>query len=120
MARLTTMLYVKDLARMASFYEGLFGVPPTVARPDDGWVEFDVGSSSFALHAVPPHVAELIEISVPPEIREDTPYKVVVEVTDVAGALVRLHADGAIVIERPWGGTDLVDPEGNVVGLIAG
>ena len=36
-----------------------------------------------------------------------------------AAARDRLAAAGATILERPWGGWDFADPEGNVVGVAA-
>ena len=50
----------------------------------------------------------------------DAQYARPLTVADLAAARGGLRSEGAAVIERSWGGTDVVDPEGNVVGLIAG
>lgn len=71
------------------------------------------------MHAIPPEVAADIEIASPPEVREDTPIKLLFTVADPVQAAARLERLGAMVLRRPWGGVDVVDPEGNVFGLIA-
>ncbi|MCX6603939.1 MAG: VOC family protein [Acidobacteria bacterium] len=106
-----TMIFVKDLPRMAAFYRQALGEVPVTT--EETYVEF----SNLALHAIPPHIAGQFEITSPPEPREDTPIKLIFSVPDVPAACQRLTALGAVIIPRPWGGFDALDPEGNVFGL---
>ncbi len=106
------MIYAKDLASMAVFYGVTLGLK--VKARTETWVAFDEG---VALHAIPPHLAAEIEIVTPPVAREQTPMKLVFTVSDVAAEGARLRSLGAVVVERPWGGCDVIDPEGNIIGL---
>jgi lactoylglutathione lyase len=51
--KLTTLgyviVYVKDIERALSFYRDMLGM--TVKMNESGWVEFDTGATTFALHA---------------------------------------------------------------------
>jgi catechol 2,3-dioxygenase-like lactoylglutathione lyase family enzyme len=108
------MIYVKDLPRMAAFYSGPLGLKAIEETRLDNWVEFDAGGVRFSLHAIPREIAAGIEISSPPKLREKSPVKLFFEVDDVISERRKLEAMGIQIIERPWGGCDGVDPEGNV------
>ena len=113
------MIYVKDLNRMAAFYENTLGLKPVEATRMANYVEFDAGAAGFALHAIPPEIASRIEIASPPVPRERNPVKLSFEVNDLASERERLQRLGVTLIERPWGAWDGIDPEGNVFGLDA-
>lgn len=77
------------------------------------------GSSStpaptrFALHAIPAHFGATAS----PTPRETAGCKLILAVDDLAAARERLTAAGATILDRPWGGWDFADPEGNVIGV---
>jgi catechol 2,3-dioxygenase-like lactoylglutathione lyase family enzyme len=104
------LLYVKDLAGMTAFYRDAVGL--AVVSETETWVELDGGGVKLGLHAIPAHIAEGIEIG---EVREETPYKLIFD-----GEREKVLAHGGRVMERPWGGVDGVDPEGNIFGLLVG
>jgi catechol 2,3-dioxygenase-like lactoylglutathione lyase family enzyme len=114
------MIYVKDLSRMAAFYADTIGLTPIAEARTRTWAEFDAGGAGFALHAIPAEIAEQIQISSPPQPREETPIKLSFAVPNLAAEVDRLRSLGVTIVERPWGAYDLVDPEGNIVGLIRG
>jgi extradiol dioxygenase family protein len=114
------MIYVKDLPRMRAFYSDLLGIKPTNDAWTESWTEFDTRGVTFALHAIPEDIANQIEITSPPRVRGQNPVKVIFEVEDLQAELARLEGLGVMLIERPWGSWDGVDPEGNVFGLRAG
>jgi catechol 2,3-dioxygenase-like lactoylglutathione lyase family enzyme len=111
------MLFVKDLGRMTAFYRDVLGLPPREETRRDTWVEF--GDGVFSLHAIPPAIAAGIPIESPPRAREQSPTKLTFEVHDVDATLAKIAAMGLPLLPRPWGATDAVDPEGNVLGLHA-
>jgi catechol 2,3-dioxygenase-like lactoylglutathione lyase family enzyme len=113
------MIFVKDLDRMAEFYGQTLGLKPRAETRTDAWVEFDAGNATLALHAIPPHLADRIEISSPPQVREKNPTKIVFAVEDVQSERARLEALGVTMVLRPWGTCDGVDPEGNVFQIAA-
>ena len=96
------IVFVKDLERMASFYRDGLGLEE-VSR-SQGWVAFAGG---VGLHQIPAHID--VDTS---GAREDNAIKLVFDAD-----IERLKAAGARLIERPWGGIDGVDPEGNVFGI---
>ena len=117
MRLISAMIFVKDLPRMAAFYENTLGLKPIAETRLDNWVEFEAGPARFSLHAIPAAIAEQIKIPSPPEPRERNPVKLSFEVDDVAAERHRLESLGVMILERPWGAYDGVDPEGNVFGL---
>jgi catechol 2,3-dioxygenase-like lactoylglutathione lyase family enzyme len=113
------MMFVKDLDRMAAFYRDTLGLRLVAETRTDLWVEFDAGNASLALHAIPPHLADGIEISSPPRVREMSTTKLVFAVEDVPVERARLEALGVTMLLRPWGTCDGIDPEGNVFQIAA-
>lgn len=112
----SAMIFVKDLNRMTAFYRDTLGLKPVEETRMDTWVEFD-GVTPFSLHAIPAHIAAQIEISSPPRPRETSPIKLSFEVDDVDAERKRLESLGVIILQRPWGAYEGVDPEGNVFGI---
>ena len=111
------MIYVKDFPALAAFYIDVLRLKPIEGTRSESWVEFDAGAVRLALHAIPAHIAAGIEIASPPQAREDTPIKLIFEVDDPDAERLRLEALGVIVLPRPWGGLDFLDPEGNIFSL---
>jgi catechol 2,3-dioxygenase-like lactoylglutathione lyase family enzyme len=110
------MIYVKDLPRMKSFYRDVLGIKP-IESESDTYVAFNAGAARFALHTVPDHVAAEIEIIFPPSPRENNPIKLTFQVHDLASERQRLEALGVAIVQRPWGSSDGIDPEGNIFGI---
>jgi catechol 2,3-dioxygenase-like lactoylglutathione lyase family enzyme len=112
-------IFAKDMDRMTAFYREGLGLREIPESRQQGWVEFDAGGSLLALHAIPTHIAEKIEIAAPPDAREDTAIKLVFEADDVVAARTHLISHGAVMFEpRAWGGCDGLDPEGNVFQIV--
>jgi predicted enzyme related to lactoylglutathione lyase len=109
------MLFVKDLSRMTAFYTDVLGLKPNDETRLDDWVEFK--DAAFSLHAVPAEFATGITIDSPPRPREQSAAKLTFEVKDINGTLQKIEAMGLPLLRRPWGGTEAVDPEGNVFAL---
>jgi extradiol dioxygenase family protein len=113
--RLTcVLLFVKDLPRMAAFYSALLRAEPIAETRTEAWVEFEAGGCRVGLHAIPPEIAEGIDIHSPPLPREDVPVKLIFTVDDSISESERIRALGVEVVARPWGGFDAIDPEGNI------
>jgi len=116
--RLTrAMIFVKDLPRMTAFYGETLGLRAIQETRMDTYVEFDAGAASFALHAIPTHIAEQIKIVSPVQPRENNPVKLSFGVENIHSERKRLETLGVTILERPWGSWDGVDPEGNVFGI---
>ncbi len=111
------MLFVKDLPRMADFYENTLGLKPNPDTRSLDWVEFDEEGTIFALHAIPAEYAGDIEITSPPKPREQSATKLCFFVDDLPAKCARLAALGVTFIDHPWNSCDALDPEGNVFQL---
>jgi catechol 2,3-dioxygenase-like lactoylglutathione lyase family enzyme len=107
------MLFVTDLAAMEAFYRDAVGFVAIEDTRLDDWLEFDTGETRFALHAIPAHIGAKAS----PTPRETEGCKLMLAVDDLAAARERLGAAGATILDRPWGGWDFADPEGNVLGV---
>ena len=113
------MLFVKDLGEMTAFYRDVIGLRPIEETRREDWIEFDAGGARFALHAIPRNIAEILETTAPPSAREEQSHKLIFAADDADAEKERLAAAGVTILERPWGGWDVVDPEGNVLGVRA-
>lgn len=111
------ILFVKNLGEMTAFYREVIGFNPIEQSRRDDWVEFEVGGTGFALHAIPRAIASDIPIASPPVARESDSCKLILAVDDLDREQARLAAAGVTVLHRPWGGWDILDPEGNVLGV---
>ncbi|HEY6814297.1 MAG TPA: VOC family protein [Croceibacterium sp.] len=109
------MLFVVDLAAMEAFYRDVVGFAPIEETRLDDWVEFDTGATRFALHAIPAHFGATAS----PTPRKTEGCKLILAVDHADAARERLAAAGATILDRPWGGWDFADPEGNVLGVKA-
>lgn len=109
------MLFVADLPAMTAFYRDVVGFTPIEETRLDDWVEFDTGETRFALHAIPSEVG----VQPSPAPRETGGCKLILAVDDLVAARERLSAAGVTILDRPWGGWDFSDPEGNVIGVRA-
>jgi len=113
------IVFAKDIAPLAQFYEGVMGLP-RVATADDAreFVAFDAGGCHLCLHQVPERRARDIRIESPPRAREATPLKVAFFAADVDARRAELVARGAHMGEVQRAGSlalcDGIDPEGNV------
>ena len=103
---------------MRQFYSEMLGSQPVNREWTDRWAEFEAGDARFALHAIPPEIAQEVEISSPPKPREKSPVKLVFEVPNVESERNKLQSRGITMIQRPWGSWEGVDPEGNIFGLV--
>ena len=109
------MLFVAELEPMVAFYRDVIGFPVVEDTRLDDWVEFDTGEVRFALHQIPRHFGATPS----PTPRETSTCKPILAVDDLTAARERLAAAGATILDRPWGGWDFADPEGNVIGVKA-
>jgi predicted enzyme related to lactoylglutathione lyase len=112
------MLFVKDFARMKSFYSGMLQAEPVNTEWTDRYACFELGGAEFALHAIPEEYARGVELTSPPKVREQNPVKVIFEVQDVPAERARLDSMGATMLTRAWEdpkeSCEGADPEGNI------
>ncbi len=115
-------VYVKDLEKMQQFYQAL-GFRLLEAEAGD-FAVLGSGDTELSLVQIPAEYAADIVISSPPEAREETPIKLTIRVTDLAGTLLSVAACGGRTAEgggqwtfRGFDLQDVIDPEGNVLQL---
>lgn len=113
------MVFCKDVQELARFYRAAFDLTPEPSN-DPGWqvLKSRVGAG-IALHAIPKEIADTIEITDPPHIRDDTCLKVCFEVEDLDAARRRLLDSGGQARD-PWEWKrtrfcECADPEGNAI-----
>jgi hypothetical protein len=116
------VIYAKDPARVARFYEEVAGLG--VIERDEAFILLEGAGVELAVHAIPAATAITFEIATPPERREDGAIKPCFSVADPQAARQR----APIVVgsldpassEWTWRGLrhcDGHDPEGNVIQL---
>ena len=116
------VIFVKDLQRVAKFYEKLLSL--SVIQVEGDHVVLESEAIQLVLHAIPAHIVESISISAPPEVREETPIKLFFPVASIDQARASAPMLGGQVgsVEREWEfsgirACDGYDPEGNVFQL---
>jgi catechol 2,3-dioxygenase-like lactoylglutathione lyase family enzyme len=113
-----TIVFVKDMQRMTSFYRDGLGLRLQSETQSEDWVEFEA-EGALALHAIPVRIAQAIVITDPPRARSETPIKLVFQTADLDAARGHLSAHGAVMSEpRSSGACDGLDPEGNVFQIV--
>ena len=113
------MLFVNDLDRMTAFYRDVLGLQPVEETRLENWVEFRGDGVRFSLHAIPSAIATEICIDSPPRPREQASAKLTFAVQNVDATFKKIEQMGLPLLRRPWGGTEAVDPEGNVFAVSA-
>jgi predicted enzyme related to lactoylglutathione lyase len=113
------VLYAKDLQDLVEFYSAVACLD--VQSMQQGFAILGREPSQLVIVRIPKRIADSIDISTPPERREDTPVKLVFSVEDIAGVRNRAAELGGAMnaVEREWefeGARvcDGHDPEGNV------
>jgi catechol 2,3-dioxygenase-like lactoylglutathione lyase family enzyme len=114
------VVFAKDLARMARFYEQMLGM--AVLHAEGGHVVLAGSGIELVMHGIPAHIAAQITIADPPAAREETPIKLFFPVPSLAEARARAPALGGRLAPaakewsaRGFRACDGVDPEGNVL-----
>lgn len=121
-AAAAAVVYAKDLQRVSRFYAGVAGL--RTVQQEAGFAVLETAGFQLTVVAIPPHIAEHIEIASPPARREDTPLKLAFFVPGIAAARSQAAGLGGVVDgpEREWTmhgwrHCDGHDPEGNVFQL---
>ena len=114
------VLFGKDLARLASFYERVAGL--TATHREVGVVVLESPYLQLIIHALPARIARTIEVSSPPKLRTETAIKLVFAVSSLAEARAsaallggKLNPASKQFQARGFRACDGHDPEGNVV-----
>jgi catechol 2,3-dioxygenase-like lactoylglutathione lyase family enzyme len=116
------VIYAKDPARVARFYEEVTGL--RVIERDEAFILLEGAGVELVVHAIPAEIASTFEIAVPPERRDDGTIKPCFTVTDLLRARQRALVVGGLLdpaaSEWTWRGLRHCnghDPEGNVIQL---
>ncbi len=114
------VVFAKDLAKVAKFYETVACL--SVTHAERGHVVLESADMQLVVHGIPKWIADRIEISDPPEVREETPIKLFFPVPSLAEARAMAPSLGGSVSPkakeweaRGFRACDGFDPEGNVV-----
>jgi lactoylglutathione lyase len=120
---IATVMYVEDVARSVAFYEAALGFRCRYTDDRGVYADLDTGGSTLALNAQRSAAHESCtrtdsHLGGPPPSVE-----IAIEVDDVAGAVARAVASGAVVVRDPemkyWGQTIAFvrDPDGHMIQL---
>ncbi len=120
-----TLIYAKDLARLASFYRQLLSMSEVHATEELVVLRSLAGclpNGDLIVHQIPAHIAETIVVASPPELREDTAIKPFFAVASFAEAHARATSLGGALFGPRYEGpgfrlTNAYDPEGNIIQL---
>lgn len=113
------VVFAKDVAALAQFYGALADMVEIYADADHRVLDQD--SFQLVVHGIPPHIAQQIQITQPPQRREDTPIKLCLPVARIDAARREAAQRGGLVdppaqewAARGFRACDGMDPEGNV------
>ncbi|RQP21154.1 VOC family protein [Piscinibacter terrae] len=114
------VVYAMNVPKVSAFYAKVAGLRTTHA--EQSYVVLESVAFQLVVVAIPPHIAASIQVTVPPQRREDTAVKLVLPVPSIASTRLAAQACGGQLNppEREWefqGSRvcDGHDPEGNVV-----
>ncbi len=114
------VIFAKDVARVAAFYAQVLTLE--AVEEEVSHIRLVGRACELVVHAIPEAIREGIEISDPPRLRGETPFKPVYVVADLDAVRQGAEATGGGLhpAESAWsfrGATvlDGWDPEGNVV-----
>jgi catechol 2,3-dioxygenase-like lactoylglutathione lyase family enzyme len=110
------VIFVRDLTTMTAFYRDVLGLLPLGEDATETWIEFAAGRCRVGLHSIPAHLSDVGAIPTW-QPREHCPIRLDFAVPNLEAERQRLEAAGVRLLVRPWGALDIVDPEGNVLGL---
>jgi catechol 2,3-dioxygenase-like lactoylglutathione lyase family enzyme len=113
------MLFVKELDRMTAFYRNILQLQPVEDTRLDNWVEFKGDGARFSLHDQSASNRSEHPHRLAAAAARARGIKLTFIVRDLHSTLERITAIALPLLKRPWGGTDAVDPEGNVFALSA-
>ncbi|MBD1210408.1 MAG: glyoxalase/bleomycin resistance/dioxygenase family protein [Ignavibacteria bacterium] len=113
-------IYAKDRHRLARFYASVLGLAP-IHESEDLTV-LQSASLQLIVHAIPQHIAATIDITSPPQPREDTALKFFFTAPNIANCRSDASALGGEVFGEEWKSSgfivcNAIDPEGNIFQL---
>lgn len=116
-ARAGLFLYAKDSERISKFYESIAGMS-TIHKTEDLTV-LESPDIQLLVHKIPSQISRDIDITSPPQKRENTALKFFFTVPSLDSARTNARDLGGDVFNENWSGPGFVvcnamDPEGNV------
>lgn len=124
LSALGVLLYAKELASLAGFYQKVLQLNLNAEQSDleYGLMVLQNSDMELTLHQIPAMYAQEIEISVPPQAREETAIKFYCRVKDLAQSRELIEKSGGVVWSpihqaKTYHYCDVLDPEGNVFQL---
>lgn len=115
----SAVIFAKDVDALARFYRETAEM--TEVHRDKDHVVLNEEGFQIVVHGIPKQIAATIEITSPPEVREDTPIKICLPVSSIEQARTTAAALGGKVgpktkewTARGFRACDGYDPEGNV------
>lgn len=118
----SAVLFAKSVRRVAPFYREVLG-GRTLDRGDHS-ESLEFGGFHLLIQQIPDTLAQSVEVSTPPQRREQTAIRLNFPVADIDRARACARRLGGEVDESPppWAGDAVriflgYDPEGNVIGL---
>lgn len=116
-ARAGLFVYAKDSERVSKFYESVADM--SRLHKTDELTVLESPDIQLLVHKIPNQVAENIEITTPPQKRENTALKFFFTVPSLEKARTIARSLGGEVFNENWNGPGFVvcnamDPEGNV------
>lgn len=117
------MVFTKAIEPMATFYENAFSLEREPSNAPGWLVLKSKTGAGIALHMLPPHIIDTIELTTPPRWRDDTAYKICFEVEDLDAQRQRVLDHGGHA-KASWSSEntrfcECTDPEGNVVQILS-
>ena len=120
MVKSGAVIFAKDVNAVARFYESV--VPMRIFAEEDGAVRLENDSLQLVIHALPKSVAKQIDITVPPQLREQVAIKPVFaidsleRVRGIASSLGGgMNPPSSAFVWAGFRACDGYDPEGNQV-----
>lgn len=116
-ARAGLFLYAKDSDRISKFYESVAGMS-TIHKTEELTV-LESSDIQLLVHKIPSQIASDIDITSPPQKRENVALKFFFTVPSLVSARANARDLGGDVFNENWNGPGFVvcnamDPEGNV------
>jgi predicted enzyme related to lactoylglutathione lyase len=115
----SVVIFAKSVPKLAHFYQEVAEM--TVAHQDKDHIVLDQEGFQVVIHGIPKTIATQIQITEPPEVREETPIKLCVPVSSIDHARTKATELGGNVgpkskewEARGFRACDGYDPEGNV------
>jgi len=115
----SAVIFAKDIDRMARFYMDVAEM--TEVSRDKDHIVLNEDGFQIVVHGIPTKIAATIQITTPPEIREETPIKICLPVTSIEYARNKAAELGGRIgpkakewVARGFRACDGNDPEGNV------